>query len=81
MDEFKELAASTEVDSYEGCGPRLSTVMGSLVQPSPPPIEDEAEIRKTRQVENATQSIEVLLLSGFSLPAAYPDVVSIRAVR
>ena len=45
MKEFKELAASTEVDSYEGCGPRLPTVMGSLVQPSPPPIEDEAEIR------------------------------------
>ena len=64
--EFKELvAASKEVKSYEGCGPRLSTVMGSLVQPISPPIEDEAVITDHQRVCNTTQSVENILSTFF----------------
>ena len=73
--EFTELeVASKEVDSYEGCGPRLSTVMGSLVQPVSPPIEDEAVITDHQRVCNTTQSVEQILYTSMAAMPR-PDIL------
>ena len=66
ISEFTEFTeTSTEAISYEGIGPRLSTVMGSLVRPISPPIEEEAVIKESHRVCNTTQSVESLLATFF----------------